>query len=55
MIEYILVAVLQMDRTQFDISSRYTTFTRCHEAREDLKDLRGITVVVSACVKVEIK
>ena len=55
MIDYILVAIIQYTTVEFEINNTYTTYEKCMDAKENLRDLRGVYVLTSTCIKREIK
>jgi len=51
MIEFILLAVLTVNDIQFEVSSEYTSFDSCMEAKFALRELVAVDVVASVCIE----
>jgi len=55
MIDYILVAILSTQGIEFDSHGIYKTFSECIDAKESLRELDGVDIVVSVCIRRETK
>ena len=52
---YVMIAILSTAGLEFNVVNSYPTFGQCMEAKENLRELDGVTLVVSTCIRKEIK
>ena len=52
---YVMIAILSTAGIEFNVVNSYSTFGQCMEAKENLRELDGVTTVVSTCIRKETK